>query len=252
MLPGVGEWHRPCRRRAAAIDRPRRPCVGSGVQLVAVLAPDGRVGVQAEAHLVRDHHGGAGSRSDRVERGVVRQARSAGMGRWTNRLPTHTVKQSTIINADGGAPWMAAARSSGASIVGQPGRSSRCVSMRDRMSSSNGCAVATNTTDPSCLRPMATASELLPLRAPPTRKVVVPTSVVDAALGGDPGVVRVLHVAHLGDGVGDGDDRFGASRPVTITFTWVLGTVTTASNTTVPAGSVIRSDPGWWHSGRDG
>ena len=75
------------------------------------------------------------------------------------------------------------------------------------MSSSNGSAVAMNTTAPSWRRPISTASALLPLRAPPMRNVSAPISVVDAALGGDSAVVGVLDVAHLGHRVGDVDDR---------------------------------------------
>src|SRR5262249_23441101 len=102
----------------------------------------------------------------------------------------------------------ARSRSNGSSIVGQSGRSARCRAMRAAMSASNGGAVATNVTSPSKRRPISTARSLLPLRAPPTSSVNTRWNglVVDAALGGDTGAVRVLDLAHLGHRVGDRDE----------------------------------------------
>ena len=192
--------------RAAQSGSPCRGRRGTGARV--------GLGVHAHADLVRDDD----DRVRRVRRALRPRSPSrsvdlvVGRDRHDIRFDTHSVRQSTIESVVGvpGARarrrGRAAPRSSTSPVDRSAGGARSVRACRRRTAR----PVATSTwRAPRCVAalPSCTASALLPLRAPPMRNVSVThaRSVVDARFGADALLVRVLDLAHLGDGVGDVD-----------------------------------------------
>ncbi len=161
------------RPRRAASCRPRRPRSGSpgraGPGTAARARPRGGPRSRPRCSRRRPAHRGRGAHRRMPAAASVT---SGSPSPRSIRLETHRVRQSTTTSAPSSTLSTAAPSSTGSSIVGQSGRDARCRAMRAARSSSSAGQVATNTTGPEWRRPISTANALLPLRAPPSRRVI--------------------------------------------------------------------------------